>query len=67
MMKKWIAATMIAAGMATVISAGAMAEGTHDVEVQGVAFDINGYGGMAYYSSEGCGYPNNSFHCFSSI
>ena len=29
---------------------------------QGVAFDINGYGGMAYYSSEGCGYPNNSFH-----
>ena len=40
MMKKWIAATMIAAGMATVISAGAMAESTHDVEVQGVAFDI---------------------------
>ena len=24
----------------------------------GTAFDINGYGGMAYYTSETCGYPN---------
>ena len=27
----------------------------------GTAYDNNGYGGMAYYSSETCGYPNGSW------